>query len=216
MSSSIDTYNQSGEKSGTVKLSPEVFAVKAKIDVLHQAAVANRANLRRTTAHTKHRGEVSGGGKKPWQQKGTGRARAGSSRSPIWRGGGVAFGPQGNENHILKLSTTSKHVAVKQALSVANKDGLITVIDSFDCNLGKVKETMALLSKNKINEKDRVLLVVDNKDEMTLRATNNVKQVKVVKPTYLNVFDILNSDKIIITKKSVPMISEWLVGKEEA
>jgi large subunit ribosomal protein L4 len=170
------------------------------------------SNSRQASATTLNRGEVSGGGKKPWKQKGTGRARFGSSRNPIWRGGGIVFGPSGNENFTKKLSTTSKRVAVKQALSLANKAKKIVVIDDFVSKEGKTKDTVALLTKHKVDERARVLLVVDVKTDMLLRATNNVQQVKVTRPTYLNVFDILNADTIIISKKSLPMISEWLTA----
>lgn len=198
-------------------LSNEIFNVDVKNhELLKLAYDTYLANSRNAHPKSKDRGEVSGGGRKPWKQKGTGRARFGSSRNPIWRGGGVAFGPQGNENHVMRLSITSKRVAVKQALSLSNKGGRITVIDTFACPEGKVKETLALLSKNKINFDARVLIVVSVKDKLVLRATGNLQNVKVVRPTYLNVFDILNADNILISKKSLPMISEWLVGKAEA
>ena len=192
-------------------LPSEVFAVEVNNhELLKLAYDSYLANSRTASATTKQRGEVSGGGKKPWKQKGTGRARFGSSRNPIWRGGGIVFGPRGNENHTKKITTTSKRVAVKQALTLASEAKKI-VVDTFVFNEGKTKETIALLQKHKINSKARVLLVVDVKDEMVIRATSNIQQVKIVRPTYLNVFDILNADKIIISKKSLPMISEWLV-----
>ena len=192
-------------------LPKEVFAVEVNNhELLKLAYDSYLANSRNAHATTKQRGEVSGGGRKPWKQKGTGRARFGSSRNPIWRGGGVVFGPHGNENYIKKLTTTSKRVAVKQALTLANEAKKI-VIDTFAFTEGKTKETIELLQKHKIDPRARVLLVVDVKDEMVIRATSNVQQVKIVRPTYLNVFDILNADTIIISKKSLPMISEWLV-----
>jgi large subunit ribosomal protein L4 len=147
-------------------------------------------------------------------QKGTGRARFGSSRNPIWRGGGVVFGPRGNENYTKKLTTTSKRVAVKQALTLANQANKI-VVDTFTFTEGKTKEAIALLDKHKINSNDRVLIVVNAKDAMTLRATSNVQQIKVVRPTYLNVFDILNADKVIISQESVAVISDWLAKVEK-
>lgn len=195
-------------------LSKDIFDVEVKNhELLKLAYDSYLANARNAHPKSKDRGEVSGGGRKPWRQKGTGRARFGSSRNPIWKGGGVAFGPQGNENHNLSVTVTSKRVAIKQALTLANKEGKITVIDAFICPEGKVKETMTLLTKHEIGLKSRVLLVDDNKNKMSLRATNNVKQIKVVKPSYLNVFDILNADRILITKNSLPIISDWLVKK---
>jgi len=174
------------------------------------------ANSRSSHAKTLKRGEVRGGGKKPWKQKGTGRARFGSTRNPIWRHGGVAFGRTGNENFTKKISKNAKLQAVRQALSMQNADKNIVVIDTFECPNGKVKETMAMFAKNKLDVNQNILLVVSEKDDLVLRATNNVANVKVVRPTYLNVFDILNADKIVITEKSMPMIENWLLGKENA
>jgi large subunit ribosomal protein L4 len=197
-------------------LSNDVFNVDVKNhELLKLAYDRYLANSRNAHPKSKDRGEVSGGGRKPWRQKGTGRARFGSSRNPIWRGGGVAFGPRGNENHIISLPVASKRIAVKQALTLANKAQKIFVIDSFDCPSGKIKEALALFAKNEVSLEARVLIVDDVKDELVLRATHNLQRVKVVKPTYLNVFDILNADKILMCRKSLPMISDWLVKKVE-
>lgn len=179
-------------------------------ELLKLAYDAFLANSRGANATTLQRGEVRGGGKKPWKQKGTGRARFGSTRNPIWRGGGVVFGPRGNENYTKKISKTSKLVAVKQALTLAHEAKKITVIDTFSCPQGKTKETMALLAKHNVSDKDRVLLVVSEKDELVHRATNNVQQVLVSSPMYLNVYNILNADKILVSKKSLPIIEQWL------
>lgn len=196
-------------------LPKEVFGIEVKNhELLKLAYDSYLANSRQASATTLERGDVRGGGKKPWKQKGTGRARFGSTRNPIWRGGGVVFGPSGNENYTKRLSTTSKRIAVKQALSLANKAKKIVTIDTFSCPNGKTKETLAMLEKNKIGSKERVLLVVSVKDDLVIRATSNLRNVKPVKPTYLNVFDILNADKIVISKKSLPMIETWLTAKE--
>jgi len=196
-------------------LPSDIFAVDVKNhELLKLAYDSYLASSRLATATTKQRGEVRGGGRKPWKQKGTGRARFGSSRNPIWRGGGVVFGPRGNENYTKKLTTTSKRVAVKQALTLANIAKKV-IVDTFAFTEGKVKETITLLAKHKIDSRARVLLVTDLKDALTMRATNNIQQIKVTKPTYLNVFDILNADAIIISQKSLPMISEWLAKGEK-
>ena len=198
-------------KATTPTLPKDIFGVTVENhELLKLAYDSYLANARQSSAKTLERGDVRGGGKKPWKQKGTGRARFGSSRNPIWRGGGVVFGPTGNENYTKRLSTTSKRVAVKQALSLANKASKIVLIDTFACPEGKTKETVAMLEKNKISMGARVLLVVSVKDNLVLRATNNLKNVKAVRPTYLNVFDILNADKVVISKKSLPLIEEWL------
>ncbi len=199
------------------ELNKEVFGLSVdNHELLKTAYDAYLANSRSSHAKTLKRGEVRGGGKKPWKQKGTGRARFGSTRNPIWRHGGVAFGRTGEENFTKKLSKNAKKVAVRQALSLKNADGAIIIIETFACPNGKTKETVKMLNDNKVKDNERVLLVVSEKDELVNRATNNVNQVKVVRPTYLNVFDLLNADKVIISQKSLPMIENWLLDKEEA
>jgi large subunit ribosomal protein L4 len=196
-------------------LSKDIFGVEVENhELLKLAYDAYLANSRGARAKTLKRGEVRGGGKKPWRQKGTGRARFGSTRNPIWRHGGVAFGPTGEENYTKNIAKGAKKVAVRQALSLANRGKIITVIDDFAFPEGKVKETMALLDKYKVGRGDKVLLVVGAKDDLVVRATRNVVNVRVVRPTYLNVFDILNADRILIGEKSLPMINEWLGGRD--
>ena len=197
------------------KLNKDVFGLSVDNHELVKLAYdAYLANSRSSHAKTLKRGEVRGGGKKPWKQKGTGRARFGSTRNPIWRHGGVAFGRTGEENFTKKISKSAKLQAVRQALSMQNKDKNVVLIDTFACPQGKVKETIAMFEKNKLDAKQNILLVVSEKDELVLRATNNVANLKVVRPTYLNVFDILNADKVVITEKSLPVIENWLLGKE--
>lgn len=167
------------------------------------------ANARLASATTKQRGEVSGGGKKPWKQKGTGRARFGSSRNPIWRGGGVVFGPRGNENYTIKISTRSKRVALRQALTLATKAKKIEILDIK--TTGKTKEMADFLVKNKLER--RILIAVDKKTPELLRATNNIPNIELVSAKYLSVFHILNADKIVLTPKAVDVVNEWLGQK---
>jgi len=193
-------------------LPKEVFAVEVpNHELLKLAYDAYLANARQASATTKLRGEVSGGGKKPWKQKGTGRARVGSIRSPLWRGGGVVFGPRGNENYTKKLSKTSKRVAIKQALTLANEAKKIVIEDIKTA--GKTAEVAKFLADKKLDRK--VLLVVDEKTPEIIRATNNLQNVLLVSATYLSVYHILNADHIIFSTKAVPVIKEWLT-KEEA
>jgi large subunit ribosomal protein L4 len=199
----------------TTKLNPAIFAVAVENhELLKLAYDTYLANSRSAKAKTLKRGEVRGGGKKPWRQKGTGRARFGSSRNPIWRGGGIAFGPTGDQNYTKKLPKTMKKLAIRQALSLASLDKKIIPIDTFACPEGKVKETIALLNEHKINKTSGVLLVVPTKDELVLRATRNVAGLKVIRPTYLNVFDILNADKILISKKALSLVESWLLEED--
>ena len=197
-------------------LNPEIFDLKVENhELLKVAYDSYLANSRSAHAKTLTRGEVSGGGKKPWKQKGTGRARFGSTRVPIWRHGGVAGGRTGNENYTKKLARGAKLVAVRQALSLQNADKKIILIDNLGIKDGKTKETLKTLEKNKLTSDDGILLVVKEKDDLTLRATNNLPNLKLVRATYLNVFDILNADKVVIVKDALPEIENWLIGKEE-
>lgn len=190
----------------------EVFAVEVtNHELLKLAYDSFLANNRLASATTKQRGEVRGGGKKPWKQKGTGRARFGSSRNPIWRGGGIVFGPRGNENYTKRLSTTSKRVALKQALTLAEQAGKIVLKDVK--TTGKTAEVVKFLADNKLDRK--VLIVVDEKTPELIRATSNIENVMLVRSTYLSVYYILNADKIVIAPKAIETIKNWLV-KEEA
>lgn len=177
-------------------------------ELLKLAYDAFLANSRQASATTKTRGEVRGGGKKPWKQKGTGRARFGSTRNPIWRHGGIVFGPRGNENYSKKLSKTSKHVALRQALTLANQDKKILVSDIK--TTGKTTEVAKFLAAKKCSEKDRVLIVVDEKTPELMRATNNLANALLVRAQYLSVYYILNADKIVITPAAVKAVEAWL------
>ncbi len=198
----------------TVKLNQDIFGLSVENHELVKLAYDTYlANSRSSHAKTLKRGEVRGGGKKPWKQKGTGRARFGSTRNPIWRHGGVAFGRTGEENFTKKISKSAKLIAVRQALSMANADKLVNVIADFAPKDGKTKNAIKDL---KIEAGKNYLVVVPEKTEEILRATNNIANLKVVRPTYLNVFDILNADEIIIVEKALPEIENWLIGKENA
>jgi large subunit ribosomal protein L4 len=198
----------------TAKLNKDIFGLSVDNHELVKLAYdAYLANSRSSHAKTLKRGEVRGGGKKPWKQKGTGRARFGSTRNPIWRHGGVAFGRTGEENFTKKISKSAKLQAVRQALSMANADKLVSVIADFAPKDGKTKNAIKDLN---IEAGKNYLVVVPEKTTEILRATNNIANLKVVRPTYLNVFDILNADQIIIVEKAMPEIENWLIGKENA
>jgi large subunit ribosomal protein L4 len=209
----VATYTKSGTKATTpAKLDKAVFGVEVKNhQLLKDAYLSYLANGRVNNAVVKKRGEVRGGGRKPWRQKGTGNARFGSSRNPIWRGGGVAFGPTGSENYSRKLSQSAKQQAVRQALTLAAKEDRIKIIETFACPEGKVKPTIQLL--NKIGANGTILIVVSVKDELVQRATRNMPNIKAVQASYLNTFDITNADTIIISRKSLDIINEKLGGK---
>jgi large subunit ribosomal protein L4 len=206
----VSTFTKTGTKSTTsVKLEKTIFDIEVtNHSLLKSAYVAYLANGRTSNAVVKTRGLVSGGGRKPWKQKGTGRARFGSTRNPIWRGGGIVFGPTGNENYKHSISTADKRLAVRQALSVANKSNKISVIESIDVKDGKTKNALSLFSK--LGLEGSILIVVSKMDESLLRATGNISNVNLINAKYLNVFHILNADNIVITKDAVSEIHDWL------
>lgn len=203
------TFTASGSKATTAASLPKnVFAVEVQNhDLLKDAYLAYLANGRENLAKTLKRGEVSGGGIKPWRQKGTGRARFGSSRNPIWRKGGVVFGPSGNENYSRKINLKAKRTALKQALTLAASNKALLVVEDFKTD-GKVKDTVAFLKK--IGASRNTLLVVSELDDNVRRATNNIPEVKAVFARNLNVYDIMNADTIVLTKKSIEIIDAWL------
>ena len=198
----------------STKLPKDIFAVEVpNHELLKLAYDSYLANARLASATTKQRGEVSGGGKKPWKQKGTGRARFGSSRNPIWRGGGVVFGPRGNENYTKKLSKTAKKVAIRQALTVANEAKKISVLPYEEKVTSKTRDAVAFLKQFKLDRK--VLLVTSEKTPELMRATNNLQEVLVIRANYLSVYHILNADHIVVSPQALDIITAWL-GKEEA
>jgi large subunit ribosomal protein L4 len=193
-------------------LPKEVFNVEVENhELLKLAYDSYLAQSRGANATTLQRGEVRGGGKKPWKQKGTGRARFGSSRNPIWRGGGIVFGPRGNENYTKRISTTSKRVALRQALTLANEAKKIVVKDV--TTTGKTAEVVKFLADNKLER--RVLLVVDEKTPEIIRATGNIQNLLLIRANYLSVYHILNADHIVLSTKSVPVIKDWLAKEDK-
>lgn len=210
----VSTYTKTGAKATTAaKLDKAVFGIEVNNhELLKQAYVAYLSNARLGSATTKTRGLVRGGGKKPWKQKGTGRARFGSSRNPIWRGGGIVFGPTGEENYTKKLPTQTKRLAIRQALTLANEANKVAVIESLEIKGGKTAEAVKLLTK--IGATKNTLLVTENKSDDIVRATNNLANVKVVQSMYVNVYDVLNADHIVMTSKSLAEVTEWLGGKK--
>lgn len=206
----VATYTKAGARATTpAKLDKKVFGLEvAGHQLLKDAYLAYLANGRTNSAKTKTRGQVRGGGKKPWRQKGTGRARFGSSRNPIWEGGGVAFGPTGNENYTRNLNLKSKRLALRQALSLAAAEDRVKIIDDFVGAGGKAKSANSLMTK--LGASGSVLLAVDDKTPETDRATRNLSGVKLISAKYLNVYDIMNADSLVITKKALEVIHQWL------
>lgn len=206
----VATYTKAGTKAASAaKLDAAVFAVDtSNHELLKNAYTAYLANSRENHAVTKTRGLVRGGGKKPWKQKGTGRARFGSSRVPIWRGGGITFGPTGQENYSKSLNTKAKRLAIRQALSLANASNKVSVIESLTSKEGKTSELVSILKK--IDASRNVLLIVDHKTPELDRAARNIQGTKIVSAHYVNVYDVLNADKVVFTIDALAKTTEWL------
>ena len=195
-------------------LDKDVFGLSVENHELIKLAYdAYLANSRSSHAKTLKRGEVRGGGKKPWKQKGTGRARFGSTRNPIWRHGGVAFGRTGEENFTKKISRSAKLQAVCQALSLKNKDKAVFMLEPTVKLDGKTKTAAKVLKDMKLEDK-LVLAVVAEKTPEILRSTNNLSNVKLVRATYLNVFDIMNADAIVFGDAGYKATVKWLKGEK--
>jgi large subunit ribosomal protein L4 len=209
-------YNQNAEVVGELKLSDKVFNVELNDDLIHQAVNTQLSNERQVLAHTKIRSEVRGGGKKPWRQKGTGRARAGSSRSPIWTGGGVTFGPRKERNFSKKINKKMKQKALMMALSDRSRNKNLVILDKFDFNdyntkafdgiVGKIE---SIFSDEKKESKKRSLLFVNNdKNEKVLASSKNLTGVKVISLENLNIVDLLKYRNLIILESAIKEINE--------
>jgi large subunit ribosomal protein L4 len=204
------TFTKAGAKATTpAKLDKAVFGVTVENhELLKQAYDAYLANGRANLAVTKTRGLVSGGGRKPWRQKGTGNARVGSTRSPIWRKGGITFGPTGNENYTKQMNVKAKRLAIRQALSLSSDSHKVIVIEDVAAKDGKTAALAGLLAK--IGANRRVLIVVEHKTDELNRAVRNLTDVKVTQAVYVNAYDVLNADAVVFTNAALAVTTEWL------
>ncbi|WP_040985093.1 50S ribosomal protein L4 [Oceanobacillus jeddahense] len=203
----VALLKQDGSNVGEIELNDAVFGIEPNTHVLHQAVVMQRASLRQGTHDVKNRSEVRGGGRKPWRQKGTGRARQGSIRSPQWVGGGTVFGPT-PRSYSYKLPKKVRRLALKSALSSkVNEEGLF-VLEAITIDAPKTKEVVNILNGLKVEEK--ALIVLSEKNETIARSANNLQNVKVLTVEELNVLDLLTHDKLIITKDAAEKAGEVL------
>lgn len=212
----VDTYTKTGNKaSSSATLPKSVFGLEVKDhQLLQQAVETYRANGRSVYAQSKDRSEVRGGGRKPWRQKGTGRARHGSIRSPIWRGGGVTFGPRGNQSYEKSLNKKAKRLAIKQALSLAAQNGTVKVVADIDFKDGKTKQAAEFFKK--LGCERRTVLVVESLSDEVKRAVKNLPHVEVVQAQYLNVYTILSAHHLVLTKAGIDVIENWLDNASES
>ncbi len=202
----LDLMTMSGEKSKAIEL-PAFFAAIPKKELLHQAVVSFLANQRQSNAHTKTRGDVSGGGRKPWKQKGTGRARAGSSRSPIWVGGGITFGPRSDANYSKRFPVKMKRLALSMALSDKAANSKLLVIDQLALSEPKTKHIAAFLEKVAPQAKS-ILIVTPTVSDTLFRATRNLPQAMIISLDEINTYDVLRHEFLILTEETVKAINE--------
>jgi large subunit ribosomal protein L4 len=203
----FDLYNQNGEVSGSTVLPKEIFEVKFNADLVHQIVVSLMANKRQISAHAKTRGEVRGGGKKPWRQKGTGRARAGSSRSPIWKGGGVTHGPRNDRIFEREIPKKMRRKALLMVLSEKAKSKNLIILDKIELINGKTKEMALTLLKLPCKD-SKTLIAMPNYDKKIFLASRNIKKTTIEDARNLNVLDLLNSKYLLMTKDSIKTIKD--------
>ena len=199
-------YNQEGKESGEMELPENVFGVELNDDLVHQAVVAQMANARQILADTKDKGEVRGGGKKPWKQKGTGRARHGSSRSPIWKGGGVTFGPTSDRNFSKMINKKMKTKALFMVLSGKLRDNEIVVVDNIKLEKTSTSKMKSVLDKLPLSGK--VLISIDKKDDNIFNSIKNIPNISMIASDSLNVVDLLKNKVLLINKKGIERIGE--------
>ena len=207
--SKVEMLNLNGEKVKEIKINDKVWGIEPNDAVLHNAIVLAMANSRQASASTKTRDEVSGGGRKPWRQKGTGNARQGSIRAPQWRGGGVVFGPNPNRNYSKKQNKKERRLAVLSALSYKALDKELIVLENISLESNKTKEMVKLLDSLNIRN-NKVLLVVEELNENICLATRNLSNVKLVTFNEVNAFDLVSSDNMVITEAALQKLEEVL------
>jgi large subunit ribosomal protein L4 len=212
----LPVYNQEGQEVGTTRLPKEIFDVKINNDLLYQAINVQLANRRTHLAKTKDRSEVRGGGKKPWRQKGTGRARHGSIRSPLWVGGGVTFGPNTEKIFERKINKKARRKALFMVLSSKVQDKELIIVDELKSE-AKTKKLVGLLNKVvKSEKKYNALIIVSKKDEKILKAIHNINYVKPIAADSLNVLDLLSFKYLLMDKESVKVIEKTYSLKAKA
>lgn len=205
--------DMAGKQVGEIELSDAVFAAPVNTHLMHQALVRQLSNARLGTHKTKTRGEVDGGGRKPFRQKGTGRARQGSTRAPQWIGGGTVFGPTPRK-YVKQLPKKMFHVALRSALTAKAAAGQIVVVDNVDVTEAKTKVIVGMLKALELND-NNVLLVLPTKNELVQRSAGNLDNVKTLQSGYLNIRDVLGYDTLLLSKDAVAHIETWLGGQSD-
>jgi large subunit ribosomal protein L4 len=205
-------YNQEGKELKSVELPAELFGIEPNEDLIHQAVVFQQANSRQVLAHAKTRAEVRGGGQKPWRQKGTGRARHGSIRSPLWIGGGVTFGPNKNRNFSKRLNKKMKKKALFMVLSDRLATNDIKLIDRIKFDRLKTKQANELLRNLKMDK--RSLIITEKTDQKVIKSFQNIPNVQVIRADSLNIVDLLKNKQFLITEKAIEAIAKTFLKVE--
>lgn len=196
-------YNQEGKATAEkIKLPAGIFEVPMNADLVHQVMISHTANKRQVSAHTKNRGEVRGGGRKPWRQKGTGRARAGSTRGPIWKGGGVSGGPRNDKNYERTIPQKMRRKALFMVLSEKVKNNLLVVLDTMNMELAKTKAMAAMIHRLPVQGSSR-LVAYNNGDKKVFLAARNIEKTGVSETRNLNVVDLLDYKYVVVSKEGI-------------
>lgn len=205
----IVSYNQDGKEAGEITLPKEIFGLEVNNDLVHQVVVGQRGNQRQVIAHAKDRSQVRGGGKKPWKQKGTGRARHGSIRSPLWKGGGATFGPSNERVFTKRIPKKMRRKAVMMVLSAKVKENLLIVLDKLSLDQPKAKMAQIILN-NLPSKKSSCIVALPNLDKNLILALRNISSVKTMQAKELNCLDLLSYKYLIVPKESIKIIKETL------
>jgi len=208
----VTVYNQEGKEVGTTLLPKEIFDIKVNPDLVHQVVVSQMANRRKVIAHAKGRTEVRGGGRKPWRQKGTGRARASSIRSPLWRGGGVTFGPTKERVFKKKINKKMRKIAFFMALSAKAKNNSLLILDKLSLPEAKTKLMTKILGKLPF-KKGSCLIALPRADKIIIRVTRNIPNAQTIEARNLNALDLLSFKYLIMPKETIKVIKETFLKK---
>jgi len=209
----VTAYDQEGKEVGQTLLPKEIFGLEVNQDLIHQVVVSQASNRRQVSAHTKGRGQVSGGGKKPWRQKGTGRARHGSTRSPIWRHGGIALGPTKDRNFKKKINRKMKKLAMLMVLSAKAQKNFLVVLETLKFEKGKTKIMSQLLQKLPCKN-ESTLVILPGMEKNIILATRNLKNAKPAQVKDLNALDLLSFKYLVMPKESIKALKETVAAKE--
>lgn len=208
----IPVYNHEGQEITTVEINSKIFDVKIKPWIIQEAVVAQLGNARTPIAHTKTRGEVRGGGKKPWKQKGTGRARHGSIRSPLWKGGGIVFGPTKERNYSIKINKKVKQQALFMLLTEKAKEQNLKILEQLEPTTGKTKEIVRLLTALNIKNKKIIVALPEQKNNyVTLKSARNIPYIKLLAANSLNVVDVASAEILLTTVQGIETIEKTYV-----